>query len=410
MTPFRYFLLLLSLLLQACTTTSQTPLVDPRFKQLINYKNTLAVDHPDHINQVIHLPDNFKHEIKQRFGRLRSIDAVHKMAKWLISKDGYDLKYDIDANLTPSEALEQRRGNCLTFTLLIIELAKSINITINANQVDLPDVWGENGDEDLVFYRHVNGIMKKGGNTQILDLAIQDYNFAYPQRIISQQQSVALLYSNKGVDSLRDRNHEKARHYLKLAVSAFPENPDMWINYGALLKANNEYDLAEASFLHALKLRDKNNLAASNLERLYRVLEQHKKAQLYAKKAEQARKRNPYYLFKIAKQQFFDGHSEQALNTINRSIRFHKKDHRFFALRSMIHQSQELYVKALQDLVKATRVSHKEDDINRYQEEAKMIIAKLQSSENAGVRKRKAIERNTSKLEHYDRLCALTLC
>ena len=348
---------------------------------MLDYKHTLEQHHPDHINQILYVPDNFKIELEDRFGKFRSVDAAKEMATWLISEDGYNLEYDVDANLTPSQALKHRRGNCLSFTLLIIELAKSLDITIKANQVDLPSIWGENGDEDLVFYRHVNGILKKGASKQILDLAIEDYNFAYPQRVISTEQSIALLYSNKGIDALRDKDLNSAQHYLKLAVSSFPENPDMWINYGAFLKASKNYDLAEASFLHALSLRDKNNLAASNLERLYRVLGQHKKAKLYAKKAEYARKKNPYYLFKIAKQQFFDGEHDKALKSINRSIRYHKKDHRFFALRSMIHRTQDQFIKALKDLARATLVSHQEHDIDRYQRKAEIIVARLQSGD-----------------------------
>ena len=375
-------LLLLSLLLQACSATTQVRSTDPRFDHVINYKDTLSEDHPDHLKQLFYIPEDFKDEVKNKFGHYSSHNrAAKELGHWLIRPDGFGLKYDIEANLIPSQALEEKLGNCLSFTLLIIELADSLGITIEANQVDLPGIWGESGDEDFVFYRHVNGIMTIGANTQILDLAIEDYNFAYPQRVISKQQSAALMYSNKGVDSLRENDIETADHYMKLSISYFPENADMWVNYGALQKAQNDYELAEASYLQALKISDKNNLAASNLERLYTSQGQVDKAKLFAKKAEKARKKNPYYLFKNAKQHFFDQDYDLALATVNKSIRYHKKDHRFYALRSVIHRAQKSYFEALKDLARATKIANHEGDRNRYQRKAQVIVARLESGD-----------------------------
>jgi len=375
-------LLLLSLLLQACSATTQVRSTDPRFSHVVNYKDTLSDDHPDHLKQLFFIPEDFKNEVKNKFGNFSSKNrAAKELGHWLIRPDGFGLKYDLKANLIPSHALEEKLGNCLSFTLLIIELADSLGITIEANQVDLPGSWGESGDEDFVFYRHLNGIMKVGGDTQILDLAIEDYNFAYPQRVISKQQSAALMYSNKGVDALRENDLETAEHYLKLSISYFPENADMWVNYGALQKAQKDYQLAEASYLQALKISDKNNLAASNLERLYTNQGEEGKAQLFAKKAERARNKNPYYLFKNAKQHFYDQDYDLALKTVKKSIRYHKKDHRFYALRSMIYQAQRNYFQALKDLARATTVADQEDDRDRYKERAQAIVAQLESGD-----------------------------
>ncbi len=371
---------MLSLLLQACISTSQTSSVDPLLTEAINYKETIDENHPDHLNQLFYVPEGFTSELQERFGRLDSIRAANKIAKWLVSDDGYGLAYDIKANLTPSEAIEQKRGNCLSFTLLIIELGKNLDIKIEANQVDVPDEWGENGQEDLVFYRHVNAIMKHGLETQILDLAISEYDYGYPQRIISRIESAGLMYSNKGVEALAIEDFETALHYLKLAVSHFPDNPDMWINLGALYKAQHQYDEAEASYLRALSLRDKNNLAASNLERLYRLLGNSRKAELYAAKAEKARRKNPYYLFKVASQKFLDQHYDDALVSVNKAIKHHKKDHRFFSLRSEIHKAKEQYIKALEDLAQASLLTNEESDIIKYRESARSVVARLQSS------------------------------
>ncbi len=373
-------IVLLSLLLQACASTPYkgNGKLNPELEHVLSYKERLEENHPDQLDKLFFVPDQMLQEVQSRFGHLQSSRAASTLAKWLIDPDGYNLVYDISANLKPSNALEEKRGNCLSFTLLLIELADSINVEIRPNQVDLPDTWGDSGEDNLVFYRHINGIHKNYRQTQVLDLAIQDYDFAYPQRVISKEHAAALLFSNKGVDGLKENNYEKAFHYLKLSISHYPNNPDMWINLGAAYKSAGQLDLAEASFLHALGLRDRNNLAASNLERLYRSEGQQSKARHYAKKAERARKRNPYYQFKVAQSRFKQSHYDDSLNAVQKAIRFHNKDHRFFDLRSRIHFVKRRYVEALKDLDKAFRLAREDSYREEYQERVQNIIARIE--------------------------------
>ncbi|MFT4636412.1 MAG: hypothetical protein ACI854_002125 [Arenicella sp.] len=112
------------------------------------------------------------------------------MAQWLIDPNGHKLSYDINANLTPAQAFAQRRGNYLSFTLLLVELTAGLAIELKVNKVDLPDMWGQNLQHDLIFYRHVNAMFKTVCSTQIFDLAMKEYKQGLPQRLISNRSTV----------------------------------------------------------------------------------------------------------------------------------------------------------------------------------------------------------------------------
>ena len=97
-------------------------------------------------------------------------------------------------------------------------------------------MWGQDAQDDLIFYRHVNAVYKTVASTQIFDLAMEEYKPGFPQRLISKHQATALLFSNIGIEKLKKDNIDGAIHYLTLISINVPKNPDMWINLGAAYK------------------------------------------------------------------------------------------------------------------------------------------------------------------------------
>ena len=294
-----------------------------------------------------------------------------------MSPDGHHLVYDLGANLTPSQAFAQRRGNCLSFTLLMVELGAQLGLNLQVNQVDLPDMWGQDSQNDLIFYRHVNALFKTTYSTQIFDLAMQEYKPGFPQRLISKHQATALLFSNIGIEKLKLGDIDSAIHYLSLSASTFPSNPDMWINLGAAYKHIGQLDLAEKIFLQAVAIGDKNSLAASNLERLYRTQGQTKLADRYQKLAARVRARNPYLHYQNAETAYEKKEYSQAAKSIKRAIKLHKEDPEFYELSSRIKQVKKNYMSALEDLARAHQLSSTIEERGRFANKVKMVVARV---------------------------------
>ena len=403
----RFIALLLSatLGLSACTNkVSPLQSTNAELEPILNYYSQLPYDHPDRIETLLTLPQSVKDTVKREFGHLHQTKSGVQLARWLMAPEGQSLIYDINANLTPAEVFKQRRGNCLSFTLLLIKLSEELNINVRINQVDLPDMWGQSENQDLVFYRHVNAIQKTATVTNIFDLAMQDYRQGLPQRLLTAQQGAALLFSNIGVQALQEDKTNKALHYLKLAASLYPNNADMWINLGAIYKSIKQPKMAEKVYLLAFELNDSSSLAASNLDRLYRSIEQPKKALTYAKLADRARQKNPYIRFTNAQSGFAEMRYRYAANEIKRAIQLYSKDPQFFELSSRIKQAQKKYISALKDLEKAHQLSSNNTERGRYAKKVKMVLehVKQQLLASSELEDKRSLRKLTEEIKRYN--------
>ena len=372
------FLILLSAaaLLSACASSPKT-LNEPWMQEVVKYKDQLGPDHKDSIENLFEVTPEMRRIVNKKFSRLPELRAARKLAMWLVDPEGMGMLYDIDANLTPAQTFEQGRGNCLSFTLLLIRLGEEIGVELNVNEVDLPNTWGQNEDKDLVFYRHVNAVFKNDHYTQVFDLAMEEYGPGYPQRFIGKIEGAALLLSNIGIQKMREGDRAASMHYLKLAVSMSPTNSDLWINFAAILKQTGEITKAEQAYLQAISLNDRNSLGASNLERIYRAQGRNEIADKYKKLAYRARQKNPYLHFQRAQEAFANQEFSEAQRSIKAAIRLHREDPQFYELRSRLNQIKGDYVAALRDLEKAHNISKNAAERGRYANKVDMVLARV---------------------------------
>jgi len=371
--------LMLLLFAAGCASTPNIESDDSLINSVLSYESLLPENHPDSSEQVFKLPDDVRKEIADSFTSRDRHRNASDLARWLMDPEGHNLIYDLNANLTPAQAYQQRRGNCLSFTLLLVELASELGINLRVNQVDLPDMWGQDEQNDLIFYRHVNAVYRSSRSTQIFDLAMEEYKPGFPQRLINKRQAMALLFSNIGIEELKNNNIKSAIHYLRLSASTFPTNPDMWINLGAAYKHLGKLDIAEKVYLQALSINDRNNLAASNLERLYRQQGRHAIADRFQKLAKKARARNPYLHYQNAEIAYKEKKYRSAAKLIKRAIQLHKDDPDFYELSSRIKQVRNKHIAALKDLEKAHNLSKTPEERGRYANKVKMVIAKVKA-------------------------------
>ncbi len=97
-------------------------------------------------------------EVHQRFGHLSRSTAADELSKWLIDEDGHRMVYELNANFSPIEAYQEKQGNWLSFTILLISLASELGIELEYNQVDLPNVWGMENTGEVTLYQHINAL------------------------------------------------------------------------------------------------------------------------------------------------------------------------------------------------------------------------------------------------------------
>lgn len=368
--------LLLCMTLSACVSTppapdlSQHQIAQSWINSVVAYRDQLPNDHAD---KVLAISEEMKADVNLMFSFLPPDEATETLANWLMDEDGHNMTYDVRANFSPIEAYSNKKGNCLSFTLLLAALAKELGAELQYNAVDIPDTWGLDDKLGMVFYRHVNAVLISRNYRRIFDLAMNRYDPGYPQRFISEAQALALLHNNNAVDLLGAGRTADAVHPSKIAVSLSPDNADLWVNLGVIMKHLGQRNKTEFAFLKAYQL-DRYNLAAiSNLERFYLEESAPQIAKLFTKQAERARQSNPYFHYQLALAAYQEQKFQQAYKANQKAIVLHSKDPRFFELKSRIAQQQGKYVDAIKALQKAYDVSSGADQKRKYYAKAEMV-------------------------------------
>lgn len=345
----------------------------------VHYSDSLPDDHPESAENILAIDDEVRADILMRFGHLNNEEAVYALANWVINDYGLGLEYNVDANLTPIEAYQQRLGNCLSYSLLLTQLAKPLGIEIQVNSVDIPDAWNIE-DNVLFFYRHVNAVYKESsGEKHVFDFTPGAYDERYPQKTLNQQEALALFYNNKALDNYRQTDYDRAIHFIKLAASLNPDNPDIWTNAGAILKRKESLVQAKDALQFALRIDSEHIVAASQLERLYREENDFENADKYLILATTARTNNPYYLFQTAKQRFLKHNYLQAEELVKKAIKKHRYDSRFFALRGVIENKLGNFKAAQRSFKKASTLELDLEQKQRYHSKA-ALLGKLTKS------------------------------
>ena len=199
-----FFVICLALLsLSGCTNRSDNVLTNAaanslHIKRLIDYQHQLPDNHPDSISSLMHLDDDLKKIVSEKFGDSKHAKiTVIGLSDWLLDKDQLAMSYDLSANLTPQEAYNQRVANCLSFSLLFYALSHHLGVDMKLNYVDIPNIWGQESPDNLTLYRHVNTVVRMPREYFIVDLAIENYDYGYPQKIVSVEDVIARLHSNR---------------------------------------------------------------------------------------------------------------------------------------------------------------------------------------------------------------------
>ena len=349
------------------------PAANAWLQEIYDYRHTLGPQHPDSVDSLLIISDEMRSQVVSRFGKQPRHRAVRNLARWLIDEGGHNMEYDVLANLTPLQAFEKRRGNCLSFTILLRVLAKELDINIEINEVDIPNTWSMDEQLGMVYYRHVNAMLNTVATRQIFDLAMERYYAGYPQKFISEEQALALLHNNRAMDLLGVNDPQQAIHNIKLAISLDRNNSDIWTNYGVLMKRGGQLDRAKFAFVRALELDKYSIPAASNLERFYREQGEFAKAKQLEKQAKRARLTNPYHHYQLALQDYKDERYQRARRATERAIGLHDMDPRFYELRSLIAQKQFRYSVALKSLKKAVRLASSDEQRGKYLSKAQLV-------------------------------------
>jgi Flp pilus assembly protein TadD len=243
----------------------------------------------------------------------------------------FSLDYD-EITRTASATFHERQGNCLSFTMLFIGLARELGLTATYQSVEVPPTWSNDGK--VVIASHVNAVVRTGrGEETVVDFNIRSTRADEHSRRVNDAYALGLFYTNLGAEALLRSEHPQSLAFLREAARVNPDNAGVWVNLGVLYARYGRWQHAESAYLRALEADEGEQSALANLVLVYEALGDPALAQEYRDRVHEYRDSNPYYHYALATQAYEQQQFEEALLSLRKAVRLKNDEHEFYDLR-----------------------------------------------------------------------------
>lgn len=261
---------------------------------------------------------------------------VQRIVEFMLGPEGLALQYDLDTTRTVAETLDGRRGNCLSFTLTFVTLAREAGLDAYVQETDQVLVALHAGN--MVFHSgHVNAGLRIRGQRFVIDFDRTVVPTSRPPKAISDQRALAHYYNNRGAEQMTAGDFPVARSYFDAAIGQAPDFVSAWNNLGVLHLRNGDLRAAERAYLAALEQSPKYVPTLSNLTGLYQQLDEEKKLVVYQRRLDEVQRRDPFHNFILGLQHESRGDHAQALDHYLRAIRLHRREPQFHLAAARIY-------------------------------------------------------------------------
>lgn len=265
--------------------------------------------------------------IRRSYSREQRLQALVEM---IFDRHGMDLQYDADATLTVSEIWQQRRANCLAFTLMFVALAREAGIQARVQEVGQVVSWYQDQAQGLVYsVGHVNAGVGFAGRFATVDL---DRNVLYDRRgplPISQARALAHFYNNRGAERMASGDLVGARTFFNAALAQDNSFAATWNNLGVLENRTGDAAAARRALETALRLDGRQDAALTNASALYRKLGMVAQAQALEQRLQSVQREDPFAQYMLGAEAERAGQLEQAIHYYRQAVRLYDTAHQF---------------------------------------------------------------------------------
>jgi tetratricopeptide (TPR) repeat protein len=276
-----------------------------------------------------------KSAIKGVFKPKKQIQAL---VQQVFSRSDLNLLYRAEANTVANQTFHNRAANCLSMSIMTYALAKELGFSVRFQDIEIPEYWTMREGQSLLN-GHINlQILPPSSREHIqfftrgfeVDFDAQATRQHFPKTLLKLNQVVAMFHNNKGADALIKKDYVKAYAYFRSAFLQSPDLSSVLANLGYLYRLTGHYELAERTYLRAIK-QDKNNLTAwRNLSYLYRYMGHDEKANDIVDRVTRKRADNPFFHINMGDKAFEKQQWRIALKHYQQALKLDKSTHEVF--------------------------------------------------------------------------------
>lgn len=341
--------------------------------KLLGATDDLATSIPS--SSVLALNDEMRAFLKKNVNRGGTdVFRMQQLIDAMMGSTSFKLEYDENTRIA-AETFRLQKGNCLSFTTLFVALARGVGLRADFQEVEIPPDWSTRSDV-FVLNRHVNVIVRLGASgSRAIDFNIGDFKSTYEVEKIPDRRAISHFFNNMGVERMQTGEIVDAVAFFRRAiVDGDGDFSPPWTNLGTLYRKLGHYDHAEVAYLEALRIDKEDDVAMSNLVSLYERTGDLEKLQVYQKKVEKHRLRNPHLRYSLARKAFSDGDYEAAIEHLKSAVRGVDDNAEYFFLLGVCYLMQGDEEKARRWTAKAEKVAETDEDKRGYRERIEALM------------------------------------
>ncbi len=299
-----FWIALCFLTLAGCANTPTPPSVAPIAWQdeAFGYDAALVTVKRE---DLFHLDPQLAQQLRDpALDELGSRQRIERLLELIFGKDKKPFPYWAGHSTVASETWRQKRGDCLSLTVLAYAMARAINMTPDIQEVKVPVLLERRRKVDF-FNHHVNVLFRNTGPLNpgqgglrasdiIVDFEPEIGSFRHGQTL-SENAVLARYYNNIAAEQLANGELRLAYAHFRAAIVQDPGYAPSYSNLAALYARFGLQGPAEQLLRHAIALGDAQDAPLASLHQLLVAQNRHAEAQEYEQLLAARRESDPYY-------------------------------------------------------------------------------------------------------------------
>ena len=290
-------------------------------------------------DQVMALPPELKARVHEGLlaGDPSATSRMQRLINFVVDdKNGLGMQYDESATYTVTQAYAARKANCLTFTLLVLAVAKEAGLEAYPQEIGETLSWRM---VEGTIYRenHINAGVRIGGHRYSIDPAADLIFLPRPPTRVSHERLLAHYYNNVAVDRLQEGRADVALQDMAVAESLDPTYATLWSNAGVMALHAGDAVTAERNYRRALSLDPSDASALFNMVQILRSRNDPSAVE-YQQRLSRVEQRDPLQQFLQALDFEQMGNYPRAIASARRAIQLMPEEHRFYAALARLYE------------------------------------------------------------------------
>lgn len=254
--------------------------------------------------EVFALSDALKEQLmREEIQALTNISKTRYLLDLVYTKDSAAFAYNYKETTTAKTTWENKRGNCISLTILAYSIGRALKLPIVMQEVEIPAQFDRRGNLDFLS-SHVNAMImqkdfwfeREGENRGYLIVDFEPQTMILHQgRALSDEEILSRFYNNIGAEYLAKQQKNAAYAYFKVAILRAPNNSLAYSNLAELYLQTGLYHQAEEIITHALNINKNDVIVMRNMQKLLQSQNRHTEAAMLTQKIEASNAENPHY-------------------------------------------------------------------------------------------------------------------